>query len=745
MSRRVVVTGLGAVSAAGPDAAALSAAVTAGRCCLTPVRDPRYRPTHRYAGLVTELPAARPALPDGWPPPDRFVELALGAANQAIQQSGLAPARLERRMGAVIGTCSGPTTLLERHYLAALHGTANLGPDQAFRVAYESAARILARVFGIHGFTGTVTTACSAGLTAIGTGTDLIRAGCCDAVLAGGADAFNLSTQLGFDGLKAPSDGPCAPFSKPVGLCLGEGAALVVLESLEHAQARGALILAEILGFGASNDAYHSSAPDPSGQGQALAVLRALDDAGVEPDKVAYVNAHGTGTLANDKAETKVIRRVFGSAAELPVSSQKAVFGHTLGAAGALETVATLLSGAAGVLPPTANFTTSREGCDLDYVAEPGRPFPSDRPWVKESFAFGGHNAALVLGSPSTGAREKENPPRICLAAVGLVTSAGAGRAAFARLLNGTGPELRNCAPPGHTPFRAALVPDDPDPALDRKLGLRRMDRAAALGTVAAHQALTEAGVALRPEVTRDIGLFLGQASGSNAAEAAFLPELLAHDYELQRIADFTQVVPNATAGTVCRTLGLRGHNAVFCFGEGAGLMTLIAGACALANRHTELLLVGAVDLLTARGWGHPLPAGGPPPTEGAALFLLETEDHLRARGGRALAAIEGWAVATEASAEWDARPTPATSDAVAAEAMTRAGHARGDLADAGLRVPDRSAHTGWAEACGPLFDLAAALKTGVPGTETTHPLLKLVSTRQGICASVVLGPLFEP
>jgi 3-oxoacyl-[acyl-carrier-protein] synthase II len=747
VTRTVVVTGLGAISSAGPDTNALREAVATGRCCLTEVQDARYQSMRRtMAGFVDSPLDQQPALPEDWPQPDRFVHLAVIAAEQAVQQAGIDPVRLGTRIGAVVGTCSGPTRLLEEHYQRILRGGGHAGPDQAFRLAYESAVRALARRFNIRGFTATVTTACSASLTAIGTGLDLIRANWCDAVIVGGADAFNLSTQIGFDGLKAPSDGPCAPFSKPVGLCLGEGSAFLVMESLEYACARGATILASVLGFGTSNDAYHSSSPDPSGRGQALAVLRALQDAGVPPSAVAYVNAHGTGTQANDKAETKVVRRVFGAVADhVPVSTQKAVFGHTLGAAGAVELTGAILCRQAGTLPPTAGFQTAREGCDLDYVAESGRPVPRDRPWVKENFAFGGHNAALVLGDTPG----PESPParpqtgRACLVSAGLVSSAGAGIAAFERLLAGSGPKLQECAPPGHAPFQAALAPDELDAALERRLGLRRMDKATAMCTVAAYQALREAGISLRPESLTEVGLFLGHASGSNAAEASFLPELLRHDYVLQRVTDFTQVVPNATGGAVCRTLGLRGHNAVFSFGAGAGLMSLLMGACAIKNGHSPFLLAGAVDMLSARGWGHPLPDTQAPPTEAAAFFLLESEEHLRERGGHALAIIDGISVATETTG-WNEFPSDATAEAVAASALEQAGLDPNAVDSALHPVQDVSGRTGWAEACAPLFNIAATL---IPNPQTDgalHPKIISISTRQGISASLVYSPISD-
>jgi len=747
MSGCVVVTGVGSLSAAGPDAQALLEAVSNGRSCLGLVKDPRYKPTHRaMAGFVKDVPDICAALPAGWPAPDRFGALALVAAQEAMAQAKLDPAGLGTRMGVMMGTCSGPTTALERHYQAMLGGVCDRSSDQAFRLSYDSAVRLLARVLGIRGPSGTVTTACSAGSTAVGMCVDLIRCGMCDVALAGGADAFNISTQIGFDGLKAPSEGVCSPFSTPIGLCLGEGAAFLVLESLAHARKRDATMLGVILGFGTSNDAYHSSAPDPTGRGQSLAVARALENAGMSSDRVVYVNAHGTGTSANDKAETKVVRRVFGAAADtMSVSSQKAVFGHTLGAAGAIEITGALQCCQQGILPPTANFGDPREGCDLDYVREPGRAFPADRLWVKENFAFGGHNAALVLGTPAAAdvpIAKSAQSRRICIAGIGLVTSAGVGREAYLRLLGGGDLALSSCEAPGHPAIRAALVPESVDAALERRLGLRRMDKATSIGVISAYHALSEAGISLRPDALAAVGVFMGHASGSNAAESVFLPELLQNDYVLQKVTEFTQVVPNATAGGICRALGLRGHNASFCFGEGAGLPSLLMAVCALQNGHGPSLLAGSVDVLTERGWGHFLPANDVPLAEGSIFFLLEEESHVRARGGRALAAIEGMAWETRQSGfPADASEIAVRKRATAAAALSQVGLDPDEAGHAFDVVQGVSAETGWAEASQPLFDIAAALLPDALGAGILRPLLHSVSARQGMCFSIVFTP----
>ena len=743
----VVITGIGAISGAGVDAQAQFDAVATGRSCLTPVKDARYHQTRRVmAGLVQEVPSVSGILPPGWPEPDRFGALALVAAQEAIAQAKLEPRELGARMAVMMGTCSGPTTALEQHYLAMLDGVCDQSPEQAFRLSYDSAVRLLASVFCIGGPSGTITTACSAGSTAVGMCMDLLRGGLCDAALVGGADAFHISTQIGFDGLKAPSDGACAPFSNPVGLCLGEGSAFLVLETLEHARRRGATVLGVVLGFGTSNDAHHSSAPDPTGRGQSLAVVRALEDAGVARDSVAYVNAHGTGTSANDKAETKVVRRVFGDTADtMSVSSQKAVFGHTLGAAGALELTGAIQCCGQGLLPPTANFNGPREGCDLDYVAERGRPFPADRFWIKENFAFGGHNAALVLGTPSIAADLVDTPARsgrICITGVGLVTSAGVGSEAYFRLLGGESPPLSECQVPGHPVTRAALIPENVDAALARRLGLRRMDKATSIGAIAAYLALKEAGVSLRPDVLAEVGLFIGQASGSNAAEAVFLPELLQNDYVLQKVTEFTQVVPNATEGGICRVLGLRGHNASFCFGECAGMASLVMGACAMQNGHGPFLLTGSVDVLTERGWGHFLPEQDVPLAEGAIVFLLEEEDHVRARGGRALAVIESMAWETSAlDVPGEAPGCAVPREEVVASALARAGLHPDEVGKTFDRVKGIATRAGWAEAGQPLFDLAAAILPDESQAGISRPLLHAVSARQGQDFAIVLNP----
>jgi 3-oxoacyl-[acyl-carrier-protein] synthase II len=260
--------------------------------------------------------------------------------------------------------------------------------------------------FGLKGPNMTIATACASSANAIGEATETIRRGAADAILAGGAEAGLLPLALaGFNVMTAISRRNDAPqkASRPFdlhrdGFVPGEGGAALVLESLDHALARGAHIYAEVLGYGASADAYHITAPQESGEGAAAAMSAALAQTGLEPKDIDYLNAHGTSTQLNDKSETAAIKQVFGPAAyRVPISSTKSMTGHLLGAAGALEAVACVKALQTGILPPTINYETPDPACDLDYIPNVARRVPV-RTAMSNSFGFGGHNASLIFG-----------------------------------------------------------------------------------------------------------------------------------------------------------------------------------------------------------------------------------------------------------------------------------------------------------------------------------------------------------
>ena len=386
MSARIVVTGIGVVCSAGDDLTSLVESVSRGASCLSRIEDPRVAHlTARYAGLIPDFQTA--SSPNSSKTPlDRFVALAAAAAASALSSASVTD-DFRLRMGIVCATCSGPMQSIEAYYGRRLTEFPELDDSEFFATRYYSASRLLAHLCGIEGINVTVTTACSASINAIATAANLIRTGMIDGALVGGSDAFSLTTLAGFDGVKATTPGLCAPFSSPAGMNLGEGAGFLVIESYETAAARGAEIFAEVLGYGTSNDAYHCTSPDPSGKGQAAAMLRALKAAGMDSAHIGYVGGHGTGTEANDRAETKAVRRVFGDRSDLMMSSLKPVVGHCLGAAGAIELIGTIGCARDGIVPPTGNFTIPREGCNVDAVSESGTPWPAFPAFLKNNFA----------------------------------------------------------------------------------------------------------------------------------------------------------------------------------------------------------------------------------------------------------------------------------------------------------------------------------------------------------------------
>ena len=256
----------------------------------------------------------------------------------------------------------------------------------------------VAERFGFSGPKFTVTTACSSSATAIGYGADLVRSGKCKAVLCGGSEGLSELTFGGFNSLKAMDPSPCKPFDrKRAGMSLGEGAGILILEDVDEAAKRGAKIYAEFLGYGIGGEAYHITAPEPSGMREARIMREAIEEGGITPSEVDYINAHGTGTPLNDKVETLSIKNVFGERAySTPISSIKSMVGHCLGSAGAIEAIASILSMAHQFIPPTLNHQKGDEDCDLDYV--PGKSREMDiKVVLSNSFAFGGNCTALVF------------------------------------------------------------------------------------------------------------------------------------------------------------------------------------------------------------------------------------------------------------------------------------------------------------------------------------------------------------
>ncbi|HEY0197384.1 MAG TPA: beta-ketoacyl-[acyl-carrier-protein] synthase family protein [Rhodanobacter sp.] len=402
--RRVVITGLGAISPLGVGTEALWQGLREGRSGIRLLHHPD------AAKLRVKIAAQVPASFDPaanidertLPQLDRTSEFALHAAREAVAQSGLDFRRdgLGARTGVVVGTgVGGETTHDEQSRRLYAENSTRTHPLTIVRLMTNASASQISIAYGLRGPTFAVASACASTNHAVIQAMQLIRYGLADVAISGGTEAcLSYGALRAWEAMRVLADDTCRPFSaNRRGLVLGEGAGIFVLESLEHAQAqaRGATILAELAGAGMTADA--TDIVSPSADGAAAAMAQALADAGLMPGDVDYINAHGTGTLANDATETKAIRLAFGAHADrLAVSSTKSMHGHALGASGALELVAVIGALRDGVVPPTANLDQPDPACNLDYVPNVAREMPV-RAALTNSFAFGGLNAVLAL------------------------------------------------------------------------------------------------------------------------------------------------------------------------------------------------------------------------------------------------------------------------------------------------------------------------------------------------------------
>ncbi len=387
---------MGAVCATGHDVAAFHAALRAGTVGIGPIRTiPTTRLTTPIAAEITGLDVAAHFPAKRLPMLDRVSQLALMAARQALGQAGLAPGAVPGA-AVVLGTGSGQQTYDESYEQFYGQRAARLHPFTVPRIMPNAPASHVSIEFGLLGPCFCVASACASANHAIGQAAHMIRAGTVDVAVTGGSDASIVPGFMkGWEALRVLSADACRPFSRDrSGLVMGEGAGVLVLEAADHALARGAAPLLEVAGFGMGADGADITAP--SAAGAARAMRAALADAGCGAGEVGYVNAHGTGTRLNDRTEVAALRDVFGRGLDrIPVSSTKSMIGHCMTAGGALELIATALALQAGVLPPTAGFTTPDPECDVDCVPNGSRP--ADVRWaMSNAFAFGGLNAVLV-------------------------------------------------------------------------------------------------------------------------------------------------------------------------------------------------------------------------------------------------------------------------------------------------------------------------------------------------------------
>jgi 3-oxoacyl-[acyl-carrier-protein] synthase II len=408
MSRRVVITGMGAITPVGNNVTQAWETLKAGQSGISHITqfDTSELQT-RFAGEVKGFDPTEHFGRKEARRMDRVTQFAMEVCSQAITDSKLFENGIDReRVGVVVSSAvGGITTLLDQYDTLSSRGPRRVSPFFIPMMLADTPSARVAIEYGLRGPNMSITTACATGTNAVGEAFEMVARGAADAILTGGSEAgLHPLTIAGFNVMGALSThnedpaGACRPFEADRdGFVVSEGAAVLVIEHLEHAQARGATIFAEIVGYGTSVDANHMAAPLESGDGAILAMRNALKRAALEPEDVEYINAHGTATQLNDPAETRAIKTTLGEHAyNIPVSSSKSMTGHLLAGAGALEALICVKVLTDGIIPPTINYKTPDTDCDLDYVPNQARR-TDVRVAMSNSFGFGGHNACLVL------------------------------------------------------------------------------------------------------------------------------------------------------------------------------------------------------------------------------------------------------------------------------------------------------------------------------------------------------------
>jgi 3-oxoacyl-[acyl-carrier-protein] synthase II len=408
MRKRVVVTGLGCISPLGNDTKSTWEAAKAGVSGTGPITlyDPSGYKT-RIAAEVKGFDAANIFGAREARRMDRFAQFAVVAAQEAVQDARLIIDDSNRdRIGVVIGSAiGGLATLSENTQTLLERGPSRVSPFMVPMMLVDTGPGMVALYLQVRGPNMAIVTACATGTNAIGEAAEMIRRGQADVILTGGSEAAIVPIAIAgmavMNAVSSCNDEPdkaSRPFDlQRDGFVMGEGAGVLVIESLEHALARDAQILAELVGYGATNDAYHITAPSENGAGATRCMQSALADAHLTPEEIDYINAHGTSTPLNDKSETRAIKTVFGARAyQAPISSTKSMTGHLLGASGAVEAVLCVKALLEGLIPPTINYHTPDPECDLDYVPNTARP-ATLKTIMSNSFGFGGHNATIIM------------------------------------------------------------------------------------------------------------------------------------------------------------------------------------------------------------------------------------------------------------------------------------------------------------------------------------------------------------
>lgn len=667
---RIVVTGIGVICANGIGQKAFWENVAHARSGIRPIKTVDM--TDIKTSVGGELAEFHPE--DYFPPRqrhfmDRCGQMAVVAAREAMAQANVDIRTLDPyRAGIVLGTSLGGMVsgqLFQEQLIKK--GVANTHPRLLQLYVLHQPVDLVSIDLGLKGPRSVVSNACAAGTNAIGFATEFLISGKADIMLTGGVDPLSHLAFAGFNSLSALCPGACSPYSKSDGLSIGEGAAVFVLERLSHAEARGARILAEVLGYGLSSDAYHPTAPDPGGMGAIRSMQAAMDMAELTVENLSYINGHGTGTPTNDLIEPKAVRTFLKNRKQVPISSTKSMVGHTLGAAGAIEGVTSVLALQADMLPPTINFDQSKQSYDLDFVPNEARPCKLDVV-LSNSFGFGGNNASIVFGKyPRKASGHAWQGKRVVISGIGAI-AAGATKTddVFMRLRAGcsqVGPIIEFDASP-YDCQQAGIIRNVPYEKLINPALLRKMDTVSKQAVASAGFALADSGFKIDRKNGEHVGIISACSAGPLETVGEFYRGVLEQGAKNADSRLFPNTVTCAAAGYISIHFKIKGPTSTISVG-GVSMISALFYAQSLIQRG----VVDTVLIVSTDGFYEPtLASFGRIPNflsrdtlrpfdrhhsgtilgEACVAFLVQSVEAARASGTRPRAEIAGIGIAAD-------------------------------------------------------------------------------------------------
>lgn len=636
--KRCVVTGLGLICALGDGTDKCWSAAVNG---ITGIREVKSVSTEGcYANKGAEVAESSEQL--SGEDYDRSSLLCIKAAGEALADAGytVTPEN-SSRIGVIVGNCVGGAASIDKYYTDEFRNGSAQSSD-ILKMPASAIANNVAKHFGLNGATANIVNACAAGTMSLSYACDLIRAGKADAFVAGGSDSFSSLAFAGFHALHALAADACSPFNHSNGITLGEGAGVLIIESYEHAVARGAKIYCEVLGSGVSSDAHHITAPRPDGQGQMSAIRRAVKNSGLEFTDIDYINAHGTGTAKNDEAEFLSLHTLFDDNKHLSVSSTKSMTGHCLGAAGSIEAVLTVKAVCEDVVPPTIGYTDEdlealkEKSGDIDFVPNTKREKTVNYA-VSNSFAFGGNNASIVFSKKPHDLPDNTNREKIYITGIGKVCG--------------------NTAEEGKG-IRASISSEDYKEHGIKMAFYRKLDRFSQIQLISGMRALADGKITIDESNENDIGIIIGTADGPLTEIVGFQKAVVEGGTANGSAFSFPNTVYNAAGGYFSIFAGIKGYNVTVANSVQAGIQSICYAADVLHSGGESIMIASGTDEntdvdadlygklgLLADSKPYSLDKPGFVLGEGSVSLVLEKESSAEKRGVETYAEVAGCAM----------------------------------------------------------------------------------------------------